>query len=184
MQRRQHWRVEARGRCSCTTTTGCATCRLYNATCNAASFRRIRQCSDRIMAQCCIMDCGRTPKVAPLPLPNMPINVTLARVHLQVHNSCFLVGEGALPASTLISHPAVHRATHLLHFGLRPNISLQSFPVQVHNSCFFAGAAALPATTLISNPPYIAAPDDDILMPALHGGSDGADLTRVSNQCR
>jgi methylase of polypeptide subunit release factors len=52
--------------------------------------------------------------------------------------------------------------------------------VQVHNSCFFAGAAALPETeALVANPPYIAAPDDDLLMPALYGGPDGANLTRV-----
>ncbi len=37
---------------------------------------------------------------------------------------------------------------------------------------------------LIANPPYIAAPDDDILMPALHGGIDGAVLTRVRSKCR
>jgi hypothetical protein len=49
---------------------------------------------------------------------------------------------------------------------------------QVHNSCFFEGVATIPASTLISNPPYIAAPDDDILMPALHGGTDGSNLTR------
>jgi hypothetical protein len=50
---------------------------------------------------------------------------------------------------------------------------------KVHNSCFFAGAAALPETeALVANPPYIAAPDDDLLMPALHGGPDGANLTR------
>jgi len=50
----------------------------------------------------------------------------------------------------------------------------------VHNSCFFKGAAATDATWLISNPPYIPAEDDSILMPALHGGQDGANLTRVS----
>jgi methylase of polypeptide subunit release factors len=50
----------------------------------------------------------------------------------------------------------------------------------VHNSCFFKGAAATDATWLISNPPYIPAEDDSILMPALHGGRDGANLTRVS----
>lgn len=49
---------------------------------------------------------------------------------------------------------------------------------QVHNSCFFKGVAASNASTLISNPPYIAAPDDDIMMPALHGGTDGSNLTR------
>ena len=50
---------------------------------------------------------------------------------------------------------------------------------QVHNSCFFKGAAKTDATWLIANPPYIPAADSDILMPALHGGEDGANLTRV-----
>ena len=50
---------------------------------------------------------------------------------------------------------------------------------QVHNSCFFEGARTLECGTLVANPPYIPAPDDDILMPALHGGVDGANLTRV-----
>ena len=50
---------------------------------------------------------------------------------------------------------------------------------QVHNSCFFEGARTLACGTLVANPPYIPAPDDNILMPALHGGSDGANLTRV-----
>ena len=50
---------------------------------------------------------------------------------------------------------------------------------QVHNGCFFENAAAADATWLIANPPYIPAVDDDILMPALHGGEDGATLTRV-----
>ncbi len=38
----------------------------------------------------------------------------------------------------------------------------------------------IPAGCLIANPPYIPAPDNNILMPALHGGEDGANLTRVS----
>ena len=49
----------------------------------------------------------------------------------------------------------------------------------MHNSCFFKGAASMDATWLIANPPYIPAEDDSILMPALHGGEDGANLTRV-----
>ena len=49
----------------------------------------------------------------------------------------------------------------------------------MHNSCFFKGAAATDATWLIANPPYIPAEDNGILMPALHGGQDGANLTRV-----
>ncbi|KAK9820020.1 hypothetical protein WJX72_005209 [[Myrmecia] bisecta] len=49
---------------------------------------------------------------------------------------------------------------------------------QVHNSCFFAGIAATPANYLIANPPYIPAPDNDLLMPELHGGTDGSNLTR------
>jgi methylase of polypeptide subunit release factors len=45
----------------------------------------------------------------------------------------------------------------------------------VHNSNFFDSA---PADYLIANPPYIPAIDADIYMPALHGGSDGAGITK------
>ncbi len=48
----------------------------------------------------------------------------------------------------------------------------------VHNQCFFEGWKQSSATYLISNPPYLPAPDDNICMPALHGGWDGAVLTR------
>ncbi len=44
---------------------------------------------------------------------------------------------------------------------------------QVANGCFFTGAAGSAADVLIANPPYIPAPDSNILMPALHGGTDG-----------
>ncbi|DBA74455.1 TPA: hypothetical protein ACH3X1_011200 [Trebouxia sp. C0004] len=49
---------------------------------------------------------------------------------------------------------------------------------KIHNSCFFQGMRDIPASCLIANPPYIPAPDNNILMPALHGGEDGANLTR------
>ena len=48
----------------------------------------------------------------------------------------------------------------------------------VHNQCFFEGWQQSSANYLISNPPYLPAPDSDICMPALHGGHDGAVLTR------
>lgn len=52
---------------------------------------------------------------------------------------------------------------------------------QVHNTCFFKGHKQVPSgpgACLIANPPYVPAPDNDILMPALWGGVDGAVLTR------
>ena len=52
--------------------------------------------------------------------------------------------------------------------------------MQIHSSCFFKAAESMGASTLIANPPYIPAPDNQILMPALHGGTDGAQLTRVT----
>lgn len=48
----------------------------------------------------------------------------------------------------------------------------------IHNTCFFEGLKANPARYLIANPPYIPAPDDRICMPALHGGIDGATITK------
>ncbi|MCU0549981.1 MAG: SAM-dependent methyltransferase [Leptolyngbya sp. Prado105] len=46
----------------------------------------------------------------------------------------------------------------------------------VHNQSFF-DSAPTNAGYLIANPPYIPAPDDQIRMPLLHGGTDGATLT-------
>lgn len=47
----------------------------------------------------------------------------------------------------------------------------------IHNRCFFEHAPS-EANYLIANPPYLPAPDDDLYMPALHGGTDGAEITR------
>ncbi|KAG2454859.1 hypothetical protein HYH02_000690 [Chlamydomonas schloesseri] len=65
---------------------------------------------------------------------------------------------------------------HAAAFGLQDRY-------QVHTGCFYAGtrspgSPAAGAGCLVSNPPYLPAPDADILMPELHGGSDGAGLTR------
>ncbi len=45
----------------------------------------------------------------------------------------------------------------------------------IHNTSFFN---SLTADYLIANPPYIPAINDDIYLPALHGGIDGAGITR------
>lgn len=48
----------------------------------------------------------------------------------------------------------------------------------VRNQCFFEGYKQSPANYLISNPPYLPAPDNDIYMPSLHGGTDGATIAK------
>lgn len=48
----------------------------------------------------------------------------------------------------------------------------------VRNQCFFEGWQQSGANYLIANPPYLPAPDNDIYMPALHGGADGAAITK------
>ncbi len=48
----------------------------------------------------------------------------------------------------------------------------------VRNQCFFEGYQRVNANYLIANPPYLPAPDSDICMPALHGGVDGAKITK------
>ncbi|PSN15983.1 SAM-dependent methyltransferase [filamentous cyanobacterium CCT1] len=48
---------------------------------------------------------------------------------------------------------------------------------QVYNDCFFEGSPA-EARCLIANPPYLPAPDNQLYMPSLHGGSDGATITK------
>ncbi len=47
----------------------------------------------------------------------------------------------------------------------------------IHNACFFESPKP-PAEYLISNPPYLPAPDNNLYMPLLHGGTDGATLTK------
>jgi methylase of polypeptide subunit release factors len=47
----------------------------------------------------------------------------------------------------------------------------------VHNQCFFENLM-LEANYLIANPPYLPAPDNDLYIPALHGGADGAGITK------
>jgi methylase of polypeptide subunit release factors len=47
----------------------------------------------------------------------------------------------------------------------------------IHNQCFFDSSKP-EAQYLISNPPYLPAPDDDIYLPLLHGGTDGSTLTK------
>lgn len=46
----------------------------------------------------------------------------------------------------------------------------------VHHKCFFQYADEH-ATYLIANPPYLPAPDNDLYMPTLFGGTDGAQIT-------
>lgn len=46
----------------------------------------------------------------------------------------------------------------------------------IHNQSFFDSQS--PAKCLISNPPYLPAPDNNIYLPLLHGGTDGATLTK------
>lgn len=45
----------------------------------------------------------------------------------------------------------------------------------IHNENFFHSPSA---DYVIANPPYIPAMDDDIYMPSLYGGRDGADITK------
>ncbi|WP_013321791.1 hypothetical protein [Gloeothece verrucosa] len=47
----------------------------------------------------------------------------------------------------------------------------------IHNKCFFSNISA--ASYLIANPPYLPAPDDDLYMPSLYGGEDGATITKT-----
>ncbi|ARV63046.1 SAM-dependent methyltransferase [Nostocales cyanobacterium HT-58-2] len=46
----------------------------------------------------------------------------------------------------------------------------------IHNSCLFESSQP-DADYLVANPPYIPAPDKDIYMPLLFGGTDGATVT-------
>jgi methylase of polypeptide subunit release factors len=48
---------------------------------------------------------------------------------------------------------------------------------KVHNRCFFKHVFA-DANYLIANPPYLPAPDNDLYIPSLHGGKDGATITK------
>lgn len=48
---------------------------------------------------------------------------------------------------------------------------------QVYNACFFDNSPE-EARCLIANPPYLPAPDNQLYMPSLHGGHDGATITK------
>ncbi|MBD2178613.1 SAM-dependent methyltransferase [Pseudanabaena sp. FACHB-1998] len=48
----------------------------------------------------------------------------------------------------------------------------------VHNSCFFQSNWQSEGNYLISNPPYLPAINNDLYMPALHGGTDGSSITK------
>jgi hypothetical protein len=48
----------------------------------------------------------------------------------------------------------------------------------VRNQCFFEGFKQTSANYLIANPPYLPAPDNNICLPTLHGGVDGASITK------
>jgi hypothetical protein len=60
--------------------------------------------------------------------------------------------------------------SRIAQYGLHDSFS-------VHNQCFFSNASAR-ADYLIANPPYLPAPDNKLYMPSLHGGHDGAVITR------
>lgn len=47
----------------------------------------------------------------------------------------------------------------------------------IHNQCFFSSFSK-EVQHLIANPPYLPAPDDHLYMPSLHGGTDGATITK------
>ncbi|AFZ01761.1 hypothetical protein [Calothrix sp. PCC 6303] len=48
----------------------------------------------------------------------------------------------------------------------------------VHNSCFFNKDWQSEENYLISNPPYLPAINNDLYIPALHGGIDGSSITK------
>jgi methylase of polypeptide subunit release factors len=48
----------------------------------------------------------------------------------------------------------------------------------IHNSCFFENNRFVNADYLIANPPYLPALDNDLYIPSLHGGFDGATVTK------
>ncbi len=55
---------------------------------------------------------------------------------------------------------------------------------RIHNTCFFESCAAQ-AQFLMANPPYLPAPDNQLYMPSLHGGQDGASITKqiLAHRC-
>ncbi|MBF1999525.1 MAG: methyltransferase [Synechococcales cyanobacterium M58_A2018_015] len=60
--------------------------------------------------------------------------------------------------------------SRIQHYGLQHQYA-------VHNQCFFSHFPAT-ANYLIANPPYLPAPDSNLYLPALHGGTDGATITK------
>lgn len=76
------------------------------------------------------------------------------------------------------------KACEVAQFRIQRNMLTNNYIV--HNSCFFQRDWQAEDNYLISNPPYLPAINDDIYMPALHGGSDGAFITKqlLSMDCQ
>ncbi len=96
----------------------------------------------------------------------------------------FGTGDGSPVISALLKSPSlgiVHgyelnlsaaqvARSRIEQYGLTPHY-------HIHHQCFFEAAPRC-AEYLIANPPYLPAPDDDLYLPALHGGTDGASITK------
>lgn len=76
------------------------------------------------------------------------------------------------------------KACEVAQFRIQRNMLTNNYIV--HNSCFFQRDWQAEDNYLISNPPYLPAINDDIYMPALHGGPDGAFITKqlLSMDCQ
>jgi len=76
------------------------------------------------------------------------------------------------------------KACEVAQFRIERNMLTNNYIV--HNSCFFKRDWQAEDNYLISNPPYLPAIDNDIYMPALHGGPDGASITKqlLSMDCQ
>jgi len=76
------------------------------------------------------------------------------------------------------------KACEVAQFRIERNMLTNNYIV--HNSCFFQRDWQAEDNYLISNPPYLPAINNDIYMPALHGGTDGASITKqlLSMDCQ
>ena len=76
------------------------------------------------------------------------------------------------------------KACELAQFRIERNLLGNNYIV--YNSCFFQRDWQAEDNYLISNPPYLPAINNDIYMPTLHGGPDGASITKqlLSMDCQ
>jgi len=113
----------------------------------------------------------------------------LERMVLNTNDAISIVEFGAGDGSPVISSLLKSQFNGVIHGYELSSQSCKAAQLQIecynlspkyiiHNSCFFDKDWQSKANCLIANPPYLPAINNDLYMPALHGGRDGSSITK------